>query len=131
MNDLVFHPVLAWPLLIAAVLVILALIGWSLFVGLQSKRRLALVAALRLLALAAIVFVLAQPQEQKQDVTILRPQIAVLVDNSASMIDPVDDSQPHPRPACKRIPRFTRNAGGAQGFRLPRLQHRPIGAACQ
>ncbi len=35
-----------------------------------------------------------QPQLQRHDVTILRPQIAVLVDNSLSMTDPVDPSQP-------------------------------------
>jgi hypothetical protein len=94
MYDLVFHPVLPWPLLIATAVAILALIGWSLWVGLKSKWRLGLLGTLRLLALAALVFILIQPQEQTQDVTILRPQIAVLVDDSLSMNDPVDASQP-------------------------------------
>jgi uncharacterized membrane protein len=95
MSDLVFQPVLPWPWLAAAAAIVVALIGWSFWTGLKSKRRLALLAAIRLLATAGIVFALLQPQEQKQEVTILRPQIAVLVDNSLSMNDPVDNTQPH------------------------------------
>ena len=52
-------------------------------------------AALRLVAIVALVFALCQPQEQHEEVTILRPQVAVLIDNSLSMNDPVDDHQPH------------------------------------
>ncbi len=106
MNDLVFHPALPWLWLLLAAPVVVALIGWSSWVGLKSKRRLALLLAFRLPALAALVFLLTQPQEQKQEVTILRPQIAVLVDDSLSMSDPVDASQPR---RAERVNEFLRS----------------------
>ena len=71
-----------------------------------------MLAALRLVALAALGFSLCQPQEQREEVTILRPQVAVLVDNSQSMTDPADAAQPRraervkeflsPRPPWRR-----------------------------
>lgn len=94
MNDLLFHPVLPWWLLVVLVAAGTGVIGWSLVVGLRSPRRMIALAALRLLALGAVVWALIQPQEQREEVTILRPQVAVLVDNSLSMTDPVDDAQP-------------------------------------
>jgi hypothetical protein len=94
MSDLVFHPVLPWGLLLPALAALLILIGWTSSVGLKSKSRLVLSALLRLLALGVLFFILSQPQAQNESVTILRPEIAVLVDNSLSMNDPVDDSQP-------------------------------------
>ena len=94
MNDLLFHPVLPWPLLVVAMLAGVGVIGWSLVVGLRSPGRMLVLAALRLVALGALVFALIQPQEQRELVTILRPQVAVLVDDSSSMNDPVDDGQP-------------------------------------
>ena len=94
MNDLVFHPVLPWPLLIAAVLTAGGWMGWSLWIGLKSKKRLAVLALFRSLALVALTVTLLQPQRQTEEVTLLRPQIAVLVDTSASMNDPVDETQP-------------------------------------
>ena len=95
MNDLLFHPVVPWTLLVVLIAAGVGLIGWSLMVGLRSPGRMIALAALRLVALTALVFALIQPQEQREEVTILRPQVAVLVDNSLSMNDPVDDGQPH------------------------------------
>jgi hypothetical protein len=86
--------VLPWALLVPALTAILALIGWTSRVGHKSKSRLAVSATLRLLALGFLLFILIQPQTQKEEVTILRPAIAVLVDNSLSMNDPVDNAQP-------------------------------------
>ena len=111
MNDLLFHPVLPWPLLTGLVAAVIALTGWSLVVGLRDwKRRVALL-VLRLLAIAALVFALCQPQEQREEVTILRPQVAVLVDNSLSMNDPVDDHQPH---RSERVQEFLNSPAVAQ-----------------
>ena len=62
--------------------------------GVRSPRRVVVLALLRLLMLALLVLMLFQPQRKIDEVTILRPQLAVLVDGSESMADPVDDKQP-------------------------------------
>ena len=111
MNDLIFHPVLPWPLLGAVLLGILVLMGWTLVTGLRSPRRIVILSALRLVALAAVAFALVQPQRQHQEVTILRPQVAVLVDNSLSMTDPVDDAQPR---RADRVKEFLASPAAAQ-----------------
>lgn len=94
MSDFVLNPVLRWPWLVALLVVILAAIGWSFFYGLRSKWRIATLWCLRALALAGFVVVLALPQKRHEEVTVLRPQLAVLVDTSESMSDPVDEQQP-------------------------------------
>lgn len=94
MNDLLWHPVLAWPWLLCAAALVLAGIGWSLRCGVRSKKRIAALGTLRVLMLAALLLMLFQPQKRHDDVTILRPQLAVLVDDSQSMNDPVDERQP-------------------------------------
>ena len=94
MNDLIFSPVLGWPLLTLLALLVVVATGWSFFYGLRSRWRIALLWTLRGLALAGFIVVLLQPQQRREEVTVLRPQIALLVDTSASMTDPVDDQQP-------------------------------------
>ena len=55
---------------------------------------MALLALFRSLAFAGLTVAMLQPQRQTEEVTLVRPQIAVLVDTSASMNDPVDKAQP-------------------------------------
>lgn len=93
-SDFVFSPVWGWPWLAAVAVAILAVIGWSLFYGLRSPRRRAVLWCWRGLALLGFLAVLAQPQKRHEEVTVLRPQLAVLVDTSESMADPVDEQQP-------------------------------------
>ena len=93
-SDFVFTPVLHWPWLVLLAAMIIAATGWSLFFGLRSKGRIAVLWGLRTLALAGFVVVLLLPQRRHEEVTVLRPQLAVLVDTSESMTDPVDDQQP-------------------------------------
>ena len=111
MNDLLFHPVLPWPLLSVLLVGLIALTAWSLVVGLRDWKRRGTLAALRLIALAALVFALWQPQQQREEVTILRPQVAVLIDDSLSMNDPVDDKQPH---RAERVKEFLASPAVAQ-----------------
>ena len=111
MNDLLFHPVLSWPLLSVLLVAMIALTGWSLWMGLRSPLRMAALAALRLVAIAALIFTLIEPQQQREEVTILRPQVAVLIDNSLSMNDPVDDHQPH---RADRVKEFLASPAVAQ-----------------
>jgi hypothetical protein len=93
-NDLLWHPVLPWPWLAFLALLAMAGIGWSLRRGIRSKPRAVVLGILRALMLAALLAMLLQPQQRHDDVTILRPQLAVLIDTSESMTDPVDPKQP-------------------------------------
>lgn len=94
MNDLVFHPVIAFPWLLFLALGTLTAILWSLGVGVHSRPRALTLAVLRLGALAALLILLAQPQRRREEITVLRPQLAVLLDNSQSMAEKVDPNQP-------------------------------------
>lgn len=89
-----WQPVCPWPWLAAAVGLAGAAIGWSLVHGVRSRRRIVVLGALRALMLAALLLMLLQPQRRSDEVTTLRPRIAVLVDGSESMSDPADASQP-------------------------------------
>ena len=71
-----------------------AAVAWSLLRGVRSWRRIAVLGVLRALMLAVLLLILFQPQRRIDEVTTLRPQLAVLVDGSESMADPVDDKQP-------------------------------------
>ncbi len=94
MSNLLWHPVIAWPLLVTAALLVIAGVGWSLLRGVRSRGRVIALGAMRLVMLAVFLLVLFQPQLRHDEVTVLRPQLAVLVDTSESMDDPVDDHQP-------------------------------------
>jgi uncharacterized membrane protein len=94
MSDVLFSPIFKWPLLIAIAALVACAVVWSFIHGFRSKWRVAGMSLLRLLALAAFVFILIQPQRRRDEVTILRPQLAVLVDTSESMNDPADEHQP-------------------------------------
>jgi len=94
MKEFLFSPVLGWVWLILLAAVIAAGTVATFFYGLRSKWRIAVLWTFRVLALALFVLVLAMPQQRREEITVLRPQLAVLVDTSESMTDPVDDTQP-------------------------------------
>lgn len=94
MSDLLFTPVFWWPALAAVATALVLGIGWSFFFGLRSGKHILLLWPLRAAAVAAFVVVLVQPQKKQDEVTVLKPQVAVLVDASESMTDPVDEEQP-------------------------------------
>ncbi len=94
MRGLQFHPVLPWPWLAVLLPFLAAGIGWSLFTGVRSRKRVTWLGLLRAAAFAALALMLSQPERRRDEVTILRPQLAVLIDNSESMTDPADGKQP-------------------------------------
>ena len=89
-----WQPVCSWPWLGVAGVLVIAVVAWSLIRGVRSLRRVAVFGILRALMLAVLLLMLLQPQRRTDEVTTLRPQIAVLVDGSESMADPVDENQP-------------------------------------
>ena len=93
MKDVLFHPVLSIPWLIALTVLAAALIAWSLWRGVRSRRRVALLAFFRTGSLLALVAILLQPQQRHDEITVMRPQLAVLIDKSDSMTDAVDKAQ--------------------------------------
>jgi len=95
MKDLIFHPVISTPWLIFWVIGTAALVGWSLRRGIRSRLRMTLLGTFRAAALIALLVMLTQPQRRHDEVTVLRPQLAVLIDKSESMTDPVDRAQPN------------------------------------
>ena len=110
MTDLVFHPVMAGLWLALAAALAAGAILWSLLRGVHSRRHAITLGALRLAALIALIAMLAQPQQRREEITVLRPQLAVLVDDTQSMAEKVDPSQP------------TRAARIAEWMRSPALQ---------
>ena len=89
-----WQPVCPRPWLGFAVVLVIAAVGWSLVRGVRSRPRVFVLGGLRALMLAVLVLMLFQPQRRRDEITLLRPQLAVLVDASESMTDPVDDRQP-------------------------------------
>ena len=94
MSNFVFTPVLWWPWLVLLTALVIAVTGWSFFYGLRSTKRIAVLWTLRTVALAGLLLVLLLPQRRHEEVIVLRPQLAVVVDTSESMTDPVDEQQP-------------------------------------
>ncbi len=94
MSEFIFSPVLAWVWLIALAAVIAAGTVVTFFYGLRSKLRIVFLWTFRVFALALFVLVLGQPQQRQEEITVLKPQLAVLVDTSESMTDPTDETQP-------------------------------------
>lgn len=74
-----------------------AIICWSFLAGFPRKTspRLAIVLAiLRLVTLGLLLVMLFQPKRKVEEVSMIKPQLAVLIDTSESMTDPVDPKQP-------------------------------------
>ena len=94
MNDLIWHPVIPLPYLLLAAVLVAAAIGWSLWRGVRSTRLGFFLGILRVFMLGGLFLMLLQPQMRRDEITVLRPQLAVLVDTSESMTDPVDEHQP-------------------------------------
>ncbi len=94
MRDLLASPILSWPIMVLLMLAVAGGIAWSLWHGLHSQERALALGGFRLCALAILALIFVQPQRRYDEVTILKPQLAVMVDQSESMGDPADEAQP-------------------------------------
>ena len=103
MKDLLYSPILPWPLLLLLGLLIAGGIGWSLWRGLHSKERALALGGFRLGALLILILIFIQPQKRYDEVTVLKPQLAVVFDASESMSDPVDETQPRRAERAKEM----------------------------
>jgi uncharacterized membrane protein len=103
MTDLLWSPVLA-PLLIGALaLLVMAGTGWSLWRGVHDRSHALWLGVFRVAALGVLALLLFQPRVRREVVSRIAPQLAVVVDNSESMTDPVDDTQPRRADVAKQI----------------------------
>ncbi|MDB6171374.1 MAG: hypothetical protein JWL59_685 [Chthoniobacteraceae bacterium] len=88
---ILWSPMFPWPLIAGVALLAGAGIVWTQ--GLHSRRRALVSGGLRIGALFLFVVMLLQPQRRFDEITILKPQLAVVIDTSESMNDPVDAAQ--------------------------------------
>jgi len=94
MSSLTFSPFLPPFLLGVSALVASALLIWSAAHSIRPRPLRAVLLAFRLLALGLLVVLLLQPKLRIEENSVLRPMVAVVVDNSQSMVDIVDPKQP-------------------------------------
>ncbi len=103
MTELLWNPILA-PLLIGALaLVVMGATAWSLWHGVHNRSHALWLGGFRLAALLVIAVLLLQPRIKQDVVSRIVPQLAVVVDNSESMTDPVDDAQPRRAEVARQI----------------------------
>jgi Putative glutamine amidotransferase len=93
-GDLLWESICSPWILACALLLSGALILGTLAWGIREWRTRIALGVPRMIALALLLLMMLQPREKKEEVTILKPQLAVLVDGSESMADAVDEKQP-------------------------------------
>jgi hypothetical protein len=89
-----FSPVYSWGLVLVLACLLGGCILWSGRTGLKRADRRRVLGGFRFGALALLLVLLFQPQRRVEEVTVLKPQLAVLVDDSESMEDRADTRQP-------------------------------------
>jgi Putative glutamine amidotransferase len=95
LSDILWESICRPSILAGALILSAALILATLLWGIRGVSRKLILGALRIIMLGLLLVIMLQPKEKKEEVTILKPQLAVLVDGSESMTDPVDEKQPH------------------------------------
>ncbi len=114
LSDILWESVCRPGILAGALVLSAALILWTLHTGIRDWRQKLILGLLRLIILLLLLVMLLQPKEKKEEITILKPQIAVLVDGSESMTDPVDKNQPH---RLQRVAEWFKSRGYADASR--------------
>ena len=93
LSDIMWEGVCRPGLLVVAFILSAGLILWTLLLGVRGTSRKVVLGVVRLIALILLAVMLLQPKAKKEEATILKPQLAVLVDGSESMTDKVDLKQ--------------------------------------
>jgi hypothetical protein len=93
MSDILLSPVFSWWGAALLVLLMFVAVFWSTRTGLKLRERRLWLGALRFGTVFVLLVVLIQPQRKVDEVTVIKPQLAVLVDDSESMKDQVDPQQ--------------------------------------
>ena len=94
MSDFLLSPVFGWSGACILFTLTLVAVFWSTKNGLKLPNRRLCLGAFRFGAALVLLVVLIQPQRKVDEVTVIKPQLAVLLDDSESMKDQVDPQQP-------------------------------------
>ena len=93
MSDLLVSPVFSWSGAGFLVALMLAAVFWSTANGFKSPERRVRLGAMRFGAALVLLVALIQPQRKVDEVTVIKPQLAILLDDSQSMTEQVDPQQ--------------------------------------
>ena len=93
MSDLLVSPVFSWSGAGFLVALMLAAVFWSTANGFKSPERRLRLGAMRFGAALVLLVALIQPQRKVDEVTVIKPQLAILLDDSQSMTEQVDPQQ--------------------------------------
>lgn len=94
MRDLSFTPVFSWVLALLVILAVFGAVWWGSVRGLKRPSMRWSLGAVQAATLSLIAILLMQPRKRVDEVTVIKPQLAVVVDDSDSMQDKVDPKQP-------------------------------------
>lgn len=103
MTELLWNPVLAPMLIGLLALLVMGATAWSLWHGVNNRAHALWLGGFRLAALLVLAVLLLQPRMRQEVVSRIAPQLAVVVDNSESMTDPVDETQPHRSEVARQV----------------------------
>jgi uncharacterized membrane protein len=98
-----WEPIFAVPVLILLVLIVAGLTGWSLWRGIQDRGHILWLGGFRGAALLVLALLMLQPHAREEEITVIPPKLAVVVDQTESMADPVDESQPRRADLARQI----------------------------
>lgn len=93
MSDFLLSPVFHWSGSGFLVALMFAAVFWSTRNGLKLPNRRLWLGAMRFGAALVLLVILIQPQRKVDEVTVIKPQLAVVLDDSESMKDQVDPQQ--------------------------------------
>jgi hypothetical protein len=94
MSDLLVSPVFSWSGAGFLLALMLAAVFWSTANGFKSPERRLRLGAMRFGAALVLLVALIQLQRKVDEVTVIKPQLAILLDDSQSMTEQVDPQQP-------------------------------------
>jgi hypothetical protein len=94
MSDFLVSPVFSWSGAGFLLALMLAAVFWSTANGFKSPERRLRLGAMRFGAALVLLVALIQPQRKVDEVTVIKPQLAILLDDSQSMTEQVDPQQP-------------------------------------